>query len=1115
MTSTRLVVLLVLLLQSTALLLAFNLETRIPIIKRGSQGSYFGFSVAEHQEHHEDRSPKYLSRMLIGAPLDQNRQPGTNRSGALWQCPMTSDPEDCEQVITDGRKNESGQYESSTDSDELVPPMDKELKDGQWLGVTVRSAGVGGKVMVCAHRHVERFNKDSLWGQGQCYILTQDLQFHELKKPCSGKPTIRAHEQFGYCQAGTSGVLTPSDDYAVIGTPGPHTWRGTLYVMTVSDDFIKKDTVIYSSPMQEESPVSKYSYLGMSVAVGNFFGSGLAYAAGAPRSNGTGQVILFTRHHQKPIMEVTLTLNGEQFGSSFGYEMTSADVNGDKLSDLIVAAPFYYGKKEGGAVYVYTRLCKNSRESDKCKPTKLVGREESRFGFALTNLKDINNDGYEDIAVGAPYEGMGTVYIYLGSKNGLITTPSQVIHSENLPERLKTFGYSLSGGLDMDHNGYPDLLVGAYENDAVALFRTRQIIDIVTTVKFPHKDGVYSPDKMEPIDPNKVGCLEDPTSELACFSFETCCETRKPSKQEKFGRLKLMSYIEAETYAGTKKFSRVWFGRDATNRPHYVRRVASLDAAKTMYCQKEIVYLKENTRDIQSPIKFRLNYTLIQDEPVMPARGDPLPDIDRYPILNQQHAARIFEANFQKDCGNNDICESDLQLVAALNLPHSSKNRSEYDLLLGESEELVVDVNVTNWGESAYEAQLFVQHSASLSYIGFKQNDSAICNLHNATCISCIIGNPFKKNKSVNVQVRFDPKYIEDGENKLKFDVFVNSTSKEVKGNETMKLAAKVFKRAEVQLVGKVPQPIFRYGGPILGESAVKNFNDVGPRVVYLWTVFNDGPWKVNSMNVVISWPFEVANDKPHGKWLLYLEDTPVIQDQNNVRIGECQVPAGQVNHLNLQGSVGTDDLDTLLPGKPSALLDQMTNETNFVRRKRDTEKVVTTKIVVDEDGRRSHVVTMNCRTGTAKCFNIICPIVNLQKKEENKIIIRARLWNSTLAEDYPKVDSVKVISNGKIVFPEKVSIQQNNETDDKFDVEFAAHPDSSDKQEAEPVPIWIIVVAVVAGLLLLILITLILWKVGFFKRRRPDHTLSGNLQKHREDNPENEALVKHSTNIH
>lgn len=28
---------------------SFNLETRIPVIKNGNVGSYFGFSVAEHQ----------------------------------------------------------------------------------------------------------------------------------------------------------------------------------------------------------------------------------------------------------------------------------------------------------------------------------------------------------------------------------------------------------------------------------------------------------------------------------------------------------------------------------------------------------------------------------------------------------------------------------------------------------------------------------------------------------------------------------------------------------------------------------------------------------------------------------------------------------------------------------------------------------------------------------------------------------------------------------------------------------------------------------------------------------------------------------------------------------
>lgn len=41
--------------------------------------------------------------MLVGAPLDQNRQPGTKRSGALWQCPMSTYSRDCIQVVTDGR----------------------------------------------------------------------------------------------------------------------------------------------------------------------------------------------------------------------------------------------------------------------------------------------------------------------------------------------------------------------------------------------------------------------------------------------------------------------------------------------------------------------------------------------------------------------------------------------------------------------------------------------------------------------------------------------------------------------------------------------------------------------------------------------------------------------------------------------------------------------------------------------------------------------------------------------------------------------------------------------------------------------------------------------------
>lgn len=77
-------------------------------------------------------------------------------------------------------------------------------------------------------------------------------------------------------------------------------------------------------------------------------------------------------------------------------------------------------------MYVYTDLsCKYH-----CKPAlKLTGPVESRYGFAISGLGDINKDHYDDVAIGAPYEGNGAVYIYLGSKDGLIKEPSQVCNS--------------------------------------------------------------------------------------------------------------------------------------------------------------------------------------------------------------------------------------------------------------------------------------------------------------------------------------------------------------------------------------------------------------------------------------------------------------------------------------------------------------------------------------------------------------------------------------------------------------------------------------------------------------------------------------------------------------
>lgn len=81
----------------------------------------------------------------------------------------------------------------------------------------------------------------------------------------------------------------------------------------------------------------------------------------------------------------------------------------------------------------------------------------------------------------------------------------QILKAEDIPGiPPTTFGYSLSGGLDMDLNEYPDLMVGAYEDDRVFLIRSRPIIGILTRVQ--------PEESLKNIDPNTAGCEKYPNS---------------------------------------------------------------------------------------------------------------------------------------------------------------------------------------------------------------------------------------------------------------------------------------------------------------------------------------------------------------------------------------------------------------------------------------------------------------------------------------------------------------------------------------------------------------------------------------------------------------------------
>jgi len=1111
----------------------FNLDTRAPVVKVGSgDQTFFGFSVAQHQVG-KDRGPV----LLVGAPQDNNLQPGTSRSGALYQCPLSSYTEDCQQVVTDGLRRADGRYDGRV-GDRLLPPLHTEIKEDQWLGGAVTSQGVGGKVAVCAHRYSVRNPEDSKRAMlGMCYILDPDLSLpnkdlgatHVMAvrealhgKGLSPKGDFDNHDKHGVCQVGTSvawadkegGRNSSNSDYALFGAPGCFTWRGNLYGRQPGSIRESQAGLGESNFLSWE----KHGHLGASITSGAFYDGEVQFAAGAPNvlvGSGTGEVQFYQRHHRDRLLaqKPERTLSSESFGAGFGSALATIDANGDGRDDLLVSAPFSDRDERGGAVFLFINL----RGALKTNAfLEIRGRvPEGQFGLAVSRAGDLNRDGYQDFAVGAPYEDGGAVYIFLGAAEGIAGAPrvgrqwlkaehlaSQVIRAEQLvgagqhhlplPRDLATFGGSIAGGMDMDGNGYPDLLVGAFSSSAVVLLKARPIINVTTSLE----DSM-----LRRIDPGKAGCLKDPNSPHACFHFSACFTV----EEDQVHQMKIQFEIVAEP---KKPVSRVWLrldgGSEAEARERTVGHILNIQESRKALCTTIIGYVSDTQTDLQSPVQFSLSYSLVQEDPlVFYNTGRPLPLANSRPILNQQQARRTFYAKFQKNCGNDEVCQAQLSIAPVLldrtSRPLARTPQGAYQLELGttETKELVLQVIVKNLGEAAYEAELGIAFPSSLSYVGLGQgSDINAPSLVNSSFLSIDLGNPFKgiskdaeeeiaKNKkkkklhnkeeeeekaanTAKLLLRFSPSNLIN-QTLIRFDFGVNTTSELVVDASTY-LHCVIVKRAEVSITGRSsPEAVF-YGGEVRGESAMREENELGPAVSHRYLVKNYGPSTVDVLTVALAWPHQVENGREQGKWLLYLTSLPLVRNG----AGSCRLPPGhQPNPLSLT---------TKGEARHKARSKAEEKEEVGKRAKREVERVVPAEQVVEE-GELRRVVRLDCNRGTAKCLAITCQVYGVRANTSFTVEVKSRLWNSTLVEDYANVDRVEIVSKASVIVDPVYTQEVRNDFE-------AIVTMALPERQLEPVAApswWIYVIAALCGLLLLLTIVLILAKLGFFKRKRPD----------------------------
>ncbi|XP_073329932.1 integrin alpha-6 isoform X1 [Pagrus major] len=1025
----------------TTLVLAFNLDTGHVIRKDGEPGSLFGFSLAMHRQLNPDKR-----LLLIGAPRARALgKQKANITGGLYKCEITQS-NDCERIEFDNEEN-----------------VRIENKENQWMGVTVQSQGPGGKIVTCAHRYQRRLFVDTPQESrditGRCYVLSQDLTIDEYSDEdggnwnfCEGR--ARGHEMFGSCQQGLAATFTKDYHYVVFGAPGAYNWKGIVRVEQKNNTLLEMG-VYDDGPYEvgdehqlnpELVPLPANSYLGFSLDSGHKItrGRGLTVVAGAPRANHSGAVVLLRKESDASSrLLVEHTLFGPGLASSFGYDVAVVDLNGDGWQDIVVGAPQFYMKDRdvGGAVYVYIN---QAGRWDRITPVRLNGTKDSMFGLAVENIGDINQDSYEDIAVGAPYDdgGAGKVYIYHGSAQGIKTSPAQILSGKQ--HNMRLFGYSLAGNMDLDSNSYPDVAVGSL-SDSALIYRARPVISIRRAVK---------------VSPQEIDLTIKTCGSSICFTVDACF-TYKANPASYNPRLTISYTVEADGDRRKQGLpSRVMFlNKSHADTDYQFNGTLDLRGQKQESCVKIIAKLKDNLKDKMRSIPVEVSAEIVSTKRQKMRNG--LPQL--MPILDSSQPSKdVIEVNFVKEgCGSDHICRSNLKMEYKLfykpnnlekytELP-TKKNVPVFHLNY-ERKDLALRVTVNNMnGDDAYEAKLVGTFPDIVSYSGVRSQQTTvekpiICTANqNGSQADCELGNPFKSNSKTTFYIILSTVGMTLDTTEIDIDLQLQTTS--VQENiASIKVKAKVIIELPLLVSGEASPNQVSFGGVVKGESAMKTEEEIGSLINYTFRINN--VWKTLKSPVKASLHIQWPKFNINGKWLLYLVKISSTGPQEIL----CS-PESEINSLkHIRESSASRTKREIGERKPVAKMSSLSGK----------NKVLS----CDND---------------IKCVELKCP---LQGLDGTAVELRSRLWNSTFIEDYASLSHLHIVVKASLVLHSqpKNMILKTPDTD----VIVTVSPESAVAQHTG-VPWWIILVAVLAGILILALLVFLLWKCGFFKRATKD----------------------------
>lgn len=381
------------------------------------------------------------------------------------------------------------------------------------------------------------------------------------------------------------------------------------------------------------------------------------------------------------------------------------------------------------------------------------------------------------------------------------------------------------------------------------------------------------------------------------------------------------------------------------------------------------------------------------------------------------------QISFFKDCGEDDVCTTDLVLSARMDI---SGTRQKPYVIRTPRRRLAVEVQLQNRLENAYNTSLMLQYSRNLHFSSLSIRDAHLkieCTALSTNSHLCNVSYPvFRSQSTINLMLDFEFSCT-SLHSRVQMKLYAASDSvekEETLGDNSVQLQS--FVQYEPDLFVSIDSNLNRY--EVHPTRSVSE--GIGPEFHTHLRVRNLGCYSVSNLELKLHLPSVAAED----------------------RVFMTVTDASSYNATGVNCSVLSD-------------LAQLKARQKDVRS------------LHPEDMMQNDI--LNC--SRSWCVEITCEVQQLLRGQEAVIRVSRRVHDDFFRN--AKYKSARIIGAYYIVAQETNLITLGTGTVWRETVLEVL------KGRAIPISLWILIGSIIGGLLLLALIIFILWKLGFFTRKQ------------------------------